>query len=152
MPFNVNNVDVTVSANAIYGMTAASIDNVNNFGSLFVDSPDLQQIYLNTTKFITWAINSNFSGRPDLAQVYYPSRYNFLWYTSRTLFLLGNELKLDSDNQSVIFKQLSELFQEVHSDLRTTFETTVTEFLLANQKKRGNGVQHTKKVNYTQKI
>ena len=26
--------------------------------------------------------------RPDLAQVYYPSHYNFLWYGSRTLFLL----------------------------------------------------------------
>lgn len=69
MPFNVNNVDVTVSANAIYGITAASTDNINDFGSLFAQSQDLQEIYLNTTKFITWAINSNFSGRPDLAQV-----------------------------------------------------------------------------------
>lgn len=69
MPFNLNNVDVTVSANAIYGMTSASIENINDFGTLFLQSDDLQQIYLNTTKFITWAINSNFSGRPDLAQV-----------------------------------------------------------------------------------
>lgn len=69
MPFNVNNVDVTVSANAIYGITSASISNINNFRSLFVESTDLQQIYLNTTKFISWAIKSNFSGRPDLAQV-----------------------------------------------------------------------------------
>ena len=69
MPFNVNNVDVTVSANAIYGMTAASTDNINDFGSLFFQSKDLQEIYLNTTKFIAWTINSNFSGRPDLAQV-----------------------------------------------------------------------------------
>ena len=69
MPFNVNNVDVTVSANAIYGITSASIDNLNGFGKLFVQSKDLQQIYLNTTKFVSWAINSNFSGRPDLAQV-----------------------------------------------------------------------------------
>ena len=69
MPFNLNNVDVTVAANAIYGMTSASIENINDFGNLFLQSDDLQKIYLNTTKFISWSINSNFSGRPDLAQV-----------------------------------------------------------------------------------
>ena len=69
MPFNVNNVDLTVSANAIYGITSASIDNINNFGTLFIQSEDLRQTYLNTTKFITTSINSNFSSRPDLALV-----------------------------------------------------------------------------------
>jgi hypothetical protein len=69
MPFNLNNVDVTVCANAIYGISSASIYNVNEFGTAFLNSSDMQQIYLNTTKFITWVINSNFSSRPDLAQV-----------------------------------------------------------------------------------
>ena len=69
MPFNLNNVDVTVAANAIYGITAGSIYNVNDFGSAFLQSDDMQMIYLNTTKFVAWAIKSNFSGRPDLAQV-----------------------------------------------------------------------------------
>ena len=69
MPFNVNNVDVTVAANSIYGMTSAVIGEVGNFARTFTESKDLQQIYLNTTKFVTWTINSNFSGRPDLAQV-----------------------------------------------------------------------------------
>ncbi len=69
MPFNVNNVDVTVAANAIYGMTSAVVGELGNFAGAFLESKDLQQIYLNTTRFVTWTINSNFSGRPDLAQV-----------------------------------------------------------------------------------
>ena len=73
MPFNLNNVDVTVAANSVYGITSGSIFNVNNFGDLFLNNTDLQSIYLNSTKFIGWAVSNNFSSRPDLAQVYYPS-------------------------------------------------------------------------------
>ena len=50
MPFNINNVDVTVCANSIYGITSGSIFNTNDFGTLFLNSPDLQQVYLNSTK------------------------------------------------------------------------------------------------------
>lgn len=40
MPFNVNNVDATVSANAIFGITAAVISGLVN-GSVLND-PDIQ--------------------------------------------------------------------------------------------------------------
>ncbi len=50
MPFNINNVDVTVCANSIYGITSGSIFNTNDFGTLFLNTPDLQHIYLNSTK------------------------------------------------------------------------------------------------------
>lgn len=144
MPFNVNNVDVTVAANAIYGISSASIQNINNFGTLFLQSSDMQQIYLNTTKFIAHAINTNFSGRPDLAQVYYPSRYNFLWYTSRTLFLLDTEFEKydqmtklnDPKNKEYLkhFRALEDIFNEARSYLNETFQNTVTQYLLANRK------------------
>ena len=56
-------------------MTSASLYNVNGFADLLLQTPELVQVYLNSTRFISWAINNNFTGRPDLAQVYYPSKY-----------------------------------------------------------------------------
>jgi len=58
-----------VGANFVYGATSGSIYNINNYGDYLLNSTDLQRVYLNTTKFISWAIKSNFSSRPDLAQV-----------------------------------------------------------------------------------
>jgi hypothetical protein len=124
MPFNLNNVDVTVAANTIYGITSGAIFNTNGFGDKFLQSPELIQTYLNSTRFISWAINGNFSGRPDLAQVYYPSTFNFLWYASRTLFLIESEyqkMQLANKNEYLMnkehFMRLNNL-QNVLSEVR----------------------------------
>lgn len=158
MPFNVNNVDVTVAANSIYGMTSAALFNINQFGDKFLQSPDLIQTYLNSTKFISWAITSNFTGRPDLALVYYPSNfkhsrslfiiklsflgtYNFMWYASRTLFLIENEYQKFShmaahkdehydEAKFVHLSSLRDILTEAKFYLEDTFKTTVTKFLL----------------------
>ena len=139
MPFNLNNVDVTVAANSVYGITSGSIFNVNNFGDLFLQSADLQAIYLNSTKFISWAIHNNFSSRPDLAQVYYPSTYNFMWYASRTLFLIENEYQKFmynvengiKDDVAYLnrFKALQDVLFEAKSYLEDAFENSATQFL-----------------------
>lgn len=72
--------------------------------------------------------------------MYYPSRYNFLWYTSRTLFLLENEFqefnKLDSKKDTKHqnnFASLKEIFAIAKSYLKETFENSVTEFLFQKQ-------------------
>ena len=88
MPFNVNNVDLTVSANVIYGMTAAVLANMSNPSHWF--DTEAQMIYENTTDLIAWSIERNFSSRPDLALAYYPSVFNFYWFTARTLNLLAS--------------------------------------------------------------
>lgn len=138
MPFNSNNVDVTVCANSIYGITSAALFNINDFASVFLGSTDLQQVYLNSTKLISWAIQSNFTARPDLAQVYYPSLFNFLWYASRTLFLINNEYekvenfksgKLDETRVKRL-KSLENVFSEAKSYLETAFENSATSILL----------------------
>ena len=49
----------------------------------------LQQIYLNTTSLIAHEIVNNFTGRPDLALTYYPSKYEFYWFVSRTYAYLN---------------------------------------------------------------
>jgi hypothetical protein len=73
MPFNLNNVDVTVVANSLYGITSAALFNLNNFTQLFINSKVLVSTYLNSTKFVSSMIRTNFSSRPDLATMYYPS-------------------------------------------------------------------------------
>jgi hypothetical protein len=155
MPFNTNNVDVTVGANSIYGMTSGSISNVNDFGTAFLANSDIQQIYLNTTRFISWTIKANFSSRPDLAQVYYPSTYNFLWYASRTLFLLEcenqkymylmkqNNLINNAENAEKIayikrFRALKPVFDEARLFLQDAFETSATDDLMQWKRNDGN--------------
>lgn len=88
MPFHVNNIDLTVGANVVYGITAALLGNLSPPNDREWFDEDVQMIYLNTTSLIAWMIHSNFSSRPDLALTYYPSIYNFYWFTSRTLNLL----------------------------------------------------------------
>jgi hypothetical protein len=81
MPFNVNNVDITVCANVIYGCTSAALMNLSGFSGLFLKSSDLVQTYLNSTRFVSWAIQTNFSSRPELASLYYPSKdHNFFLF------------------------------------------------------------------------
>ena len=88
MPFNTNNVDLTVSTNVMYGITSAIVANMSDPDSWF--DADLQTVYENTTDLIAWMICHNFSSRPDLVLPYYPSVYNFYWFTSRTLNLLSS--------------------------------------------------------------
>jgi len=58
--------------------------------------------------------------RPDLAQVYYPSNYNFLWYGSRSLFLL----ELARHNN----KSIPDVFNRVYTLLSDVYRTNVVEF------------------------
>ena len=92
MPFNMNNIDLTVGANTIYRISAAILSNLTNNSQWF--DPELQMIYENTTDLIAWCIEKNFSGRPDLALTYYPSVFNFYWFTARTLNLLTSASSL----------------------------------------------------------
>ena len=88
MPFNVNNVDLTVCANVIYGITSAVISHLIEEKGWFDD--DLQMIYENTSSLISWEIAHNLSSRPELSLTYYPALFNFYWFTSRTSNLLNS--------------------------------------------------------------
>ena len=86
MPFNTNNIDLTVSSNVIYGLTSAVLAGLGNPKEWF--DVDIQMIYENTTDLLAWEIERNFSGRPDIALTYYPLVLNFYWFTARTLNLI----------------------------------------------------------------
>eukprot|EP00058_Branchiostoma_floridae_P009045 XP_002594533.1 hypothetical protein BRAFLDRAFT_87756 [Branchiostoma floridae] len=83
------------------------------------------RIYLNTTAMIAWAVTSEtIFTRPDLVMTYYPSLYNFLWYSSRTLFLLqSNQDKLQDYPDCV---------KDVQQLLTTTFRYHVTHRLMSS--------------------
>ncbi|XP_019646956.1 PREDICTED: uncharacterized protein LOC109487404 [Branchiostoma belcheri] len=122
MPYNLNNVDVTVAANTLAGITEALLAGLVNQEKWF--DHDVQRIYLNTTAMISWAVTSEaIFTRPDLVMTYYPSLYNFLWYSSRTLFLLQS-------NQDRL-QHYPDCVRDVQQILTTTFRDHVTPKLLA---------------------
>ena len=92
MPFNINNVDLTVSTNVIYGLTAVLLSDMEDTTTWFDE--EIQTLYDSTTTLLSWQIAHNFSSRPDLALTYYPSLFNFYWFTSRILNLLDSFDKL----------------------------------------------------------
>ncbi|CAH1265998.1 Hypp3286 [Branchiostoma lanceolatum] len=120
MPFYLNNVDVTVAANTLAGITEALLAGLVK--PTWFDQ-DLQRIYLNTTAMISWAVTSEaIFTRPDLVMTYYPSLYNFLWYSSRTLFLLQS-------NQDKI-QDYPDCVKDVQQLLTMTFRDHVTPWLV----------------------
>ncbi|KAL5014984.1 hypothetical protein ScPMuIL_009254 [Solemya velum] len=82
IPGNINNVDVTVAANVIFGITNGILTGL--FDATLLDDADIQQLYLNTSTLISYEIMTNLSNRPDLALAYYPAEFEFYWFVSRT--------------------------------------------------------------------
>ncbi|CAG2252670.1 unnamed protein product [Mytilus edulis] len=91
-PGNVNNVDITVCANALFGITNAILSGLVTSEVLY--DPVLQQLYLNTSTMIEFQIQTNFSGRPDLALTYYPSVFEFYWFVARTYTQLERKARI----------------------------------------------------------
>eukprot|EP01120_Amphizonella_sp_Union-15-10_P013124 TRINITY_DN6057_c0_g1_i1.p1 TRINITY_DN6057_c0_g1~~TRINITY_DN6057_c0_g1_i1.p1 ORF type:complete len:627 (-),score=103.35 TRINITY_DN6057_c0_g1_i1:45-1925(-) len=90
MPFNCNNVDLSVSANTIFGLSSTLVEKIGNPEQWF--NRPLQKLYNDTGRMLGWAIKSGaVLSRPDLALLYYPPIYDFYWFVSRTVFLLNNE-------------------------------------------------------------
>ena len=63
-------------------------------------------------------------GRPDLAQVYYPSHYNFLWYGSRSLFLLENARRAQ--------RTLPDVFSQVYDVLADAYRNDALRYFQEN--------------------
>jgi hypothetical protein len=129
MPFCVNNVDVTVSANVIYGITRAVLGGL--VSPLVLEDAEIAQIYLNTSSLIAFEIMNNFSGRPDLALTYYPSRLEFYWFVTRTGALLDSAVR----NGTLPLK----IMETVYSLLLEVMENHMTDDILGMAKQDGAG-------------
>ncbi|OWF43412.1 uncharacterized protein LOC110459787 isoform X1 [Mizuhopecten yessoensis] len=114
MPFSVNNVDVTVAANAIYGLTSGLLSNI--IDDVEFDA-DLQRIYLNTSSLIAHELSYNFSSRPDLALTYYPSKHECYWFVARTLSLMQRYLLNNNETDTLPFP--------VMNTVKLAFENTL---------------------------
>ncbi|EFA74849.1 hypothetical protein PPL_11883 [Heterostelium album PN500] len=87
MPFNVNNVDLSVSINTLFGLASSIIQN----GAQLI-TQDVERMINSITSLIEWGVNSEIVyKRPDLALLYYPSIYDFSWFISRVVDLLETE-------------------------------------------------------------
>lgn len=111
MPFFVNNVDVTVAANTVNGLTSALLSGL--FKPTDFDS-DIQHIYKDTVDLIIYEITGNFSSRRDLALTYYPSKLECFWFTSRTLTNLRDFYK----KAPLPLKMLEDVLQKLEGAMR----------------------------------
>ncbi|KAK6167741.1 hypothetical protein SNE40_021702 [Patella caerulea] len=115
MPFNVNNVDCTVAANTIFGITSAVINGLLQ-GNIFSDVA-LQKVYLDTAAMIAFQIEHDFGGRVDLALTYYPSLFEFYWFVARTYNMLESQ---DFSSLPSELQQVYHMFKPVLKDHATT--------------------------------
>ncbi len=124
MPFHIDNVDLTVCANSLYGITAALLSGLVGGASF---DEEMQLIYRSTASFVSWQVAHNFSSRPDLALTYYPSVYNFFWFTSRILNLLNR------------FDELPyQVMDQVRTMLSTAMRQHATEYILKRAVRDGD--------------
>ncbi|XP_033100316.1 uncharacterized protein LOC117103802 [Anneissia japonica] len=131
MPFHINNVDTTVAANSIYGLTTAVLFNLSS--SNWFDM-EIQTIYANTTSLIEWLIEHNvIEERPDLALTYYPSRYSFYYYVARTLFILETQYVSEGNLPMEILNQTRTKFKRV-------LQGKASEMILSEANPDGNGL------------
>ena len=115
--YNTNKIDLTVSTNVLYGITAAVLSDIDNPELWF--NADVQRLYQNTVDMITYELQSNFSDRPNLALAYYPSKFVFYWFTSRTLQLLKS-----SDGQ-IMYTVMEKASRDLEATLRGNFTDTL---------------------------
>ncbi|CAG5118557.1 unnamed protein product, partial [Candidula unifasciata] len=120
MPFGINNIDVTVSANTVYSITSGVLTGLLSPETL--EDPVIEQIYHNTSMLIAYEIRNNFSGRPDLALTYYPSRMEFYWFFTRTVAVLETYRR----NRTLPF----EVMETVYKMFRDVAETHMTKNIL----------------------
>jgi hypothetical protein len=84
MPFNVNNLDLSVQANFIHAALRSALD-----GSYPREVEGFESLLLNTAEYLGWGITSGaILDRPDLVLLYYPQPSLTFFLVSRIVGLL----------------------------------------------------------------
>ncbi|XP_052270678.1 uncharacterized protein LOC127871618 isoform X2 [Dreissena polymorpha] len=133
MPFSVNNIDVTVCANFLYGMVTCIGNNVCPVDLI---DPDVQKIFMNTTALVAHEIKVNLSSRPDLALTYYPSKFEFYWFVTRSYAWLNRFL---AQKASVLPSDTYEMLKYAHDTLGPVLTDHMTSDLLTSVQHAGDG-------------
>ncbi|MCW4023449.1 MAG: hypothetical protein NWF01_00225 [Candidatus Bathyarchaeota archaeon] len=118
MPFNVNNLDVSVSANFVYAAMKSALAE-----SFPCEAEEFPALVKNTAKFLVWALKSGaIMDKPDLLLLYYPSPFLAFFFISRTVYIL----------QQPHQRGKAELVQQIRDLLLPTARTKITEYLLSS--------------------
>ncbi|GFO39806.1 hypothetical protein PoB_006631100 [Plakobranchus ocellatus] len=118
----INNVCLGVTANAVLGITRSILSGVIEEFQLEED-PLMTQIYLNSSTLLAYQLDTNLTGRPDLALLYYPTRVQFEWMVSRTI------AELEAARKQRV-SGLSPLMQAVYDTLLPSGRGSITNRLL----------------------
>ncbi len=113
MPFNVNNVDVSVCANFVNALAQYAVSFPGEMEQILGRLPELRKLILDSSDYIKWVITNNkITERPDLGALYYPSVLNSYWFVARTISLLSNQRNLNrlNENSSEVFKKVMQTF------------------------------------------
>lgn len=125
MPFNVNNIDYSVSANFVYAAIKSACS-----GSFPREVEGFPELIKNTVEFLAWGVQSEAIVKtPDLLLLYYPSPYLAFLFTSRSVHLLENPRAAGP---------MAGYLEEVRDVLTPAVRNTITGFLLASAR-RDNG-------------
>ena len=127
MPFNTNNVDASVCANFLFGLTFSIAQKEVSIEH----SPELHQLILDTTELLEFTVKEGLSKRPSLLLVYYPSKYDFYWFVARIVHML-KRLSLND--------QLPEILNEVKVRLESVMKEQGTPQIIKAGKYQGDEV------------
>ncbi len=120
MPFNVNNVDFSVSANFVYAAMKSA------FTGMFPHEVEgFSSLIKNTVKFLVWGIQSGaVTEYPDLLLLYYPSSYLAFFFVSRTVNLLQQPQPAQG--------QEAEFIRQIKEILSPAARNKITEYLTSS--------------------
>ena len=80
MPIHVNNIDLSVNTNSLFGLSQIMIIHPE------LITEEHLNLYASVSELVVWAIeNEVVLKRPDIAILYYPSVYDFYWFSARVL-------------------------------------------------------------------
>lgn len=125
MPFETNNVDATVSANFLFGLTFQIMTDTIKPSDLH---SDLLLMVHNTVDLIEYVVEKVSKDRLDLILVYYPSKYDFYWFVARIVNLLKRNL--DTKLQDPAYAD----FKMVYERLSNLMKTSATHNIIENKK------------------
>jgi hypothetical protein len=90
MPFSVNNIDASVTANALYGIASYVFESK---AAMDAFDAEMQDLFLFNAKLLAWIITDRVVIKHNsLALLYYPPKYAFYWFAARLYSLLTEHL------------------------------------------------------------
>lgn len=123
MPLHVNNVDLSVNTNSLFGLSHILLIHPE------LATPELLKLYSDVTELIVWAIDTELVlKRPDIAILYYPSVFDFYWFVARILSFL------EKSDDSLKFPEMRNTKEKLAQILRTKGVSHITNLVKYDEK------------------